>query len=435
MGSCPATEREKTMTRHALRPGRVPARRQRLADRLSAVLAVSILATALAACSLLPPVGGTGAESEFASTEPATAEEIKDIQTLLAERGYDPGPADGIMGPRTAAAIRRYQEDANLEPTGEATRGLLARLRDTATGPGRRPPRQPRTVVAAPEPVELGAPFYAVGDTYVFSHGISHTVLRVGADRVTWRDSRGDSFTTPLQVALPQIEWENGAWKGRNEATLSEGDDWPPAEGREVTFDVRSEEWNLDAGRGAERMVTEARWSCRNEGRGKVSVPAGEFEAAVIACERSPAPAGLWQRRVWHFAPALTHFVQRVDRDGSGIEIESIQLVAALPGTGSWPPAARAGLKMAMNAALSDNAVGEETAWRSTAVSEDFTVRVTAERAGAAGETCRNYVVVRTTGSHRQAYPGLACRAPGGEWRTPGYDGGVVGAGLAAGNG
>ena len=43
------------------------------------------------------------------------------IQTLLAELGYAPGPADGVMGQRTRAAVREFQQDKGLEVTGEAT--------------------------------------------------------------------------------------------------------------------------------------------------------------------------------------------------------------------------------------------------------------------------------------------------------------------------
>ncbi len=43
------------------------------------------------------------------------------IQTLLAELGYAAGPADGLMGQRTRAAIRKFQQDKGLAVTGEAT--------------------------------------------------------------------------------------------------------------------------------------------------------------------------------------------------------------------------------------------------------------------------------------------------------------------------
>ncbi len=40
------------------------------------------------------------------------------IQHGLREQGFDPGPVDGIIGPRTRAAIRRWQTAQGLPPTG-----------------------------------------------------------------------------------------------------------------------------------------------------------------------------------------------------------------------------------------------------------------------------------------------------------------------------
>ncbi len=50
------------------------------------------------------------------------------IQEDLATLGYDPGPADGIPGPRTRAAIRAFQRDQGLAVTGEASADLADRL-------------------------------------------------------------------------------------------------------------------------------------------------------------------------------------------------------------------------------------------------------------------------------------------------------------------
>ncbi len=53
------------------------------------------------------------------------------IQRGLRERGFDPGPLDGIVGPGTRAAIRRWQTAQGLPPTGyldeSATRALSGR--------------------------------------------------------------------------------------------------------------------------------------------------------------------------------------------------------------------------------------------------------------------------------------------------------------------
>lgn len=37
-----------------------------------------------------------------------TPEHVRDVQQALANAGYDPGPIDGIFGPRTKSALRKY---------------------------------------------------------------------------------------------------------------------------------------------------------------------------------------------------------------------------------------------------------------------------------------------------------------------------------------
>ena len=37
-----------------------------------------------------------------------TPERIREVQKALREAGHDPGPIDGILGPRTKAALRQY---------------------------------------------------------------------------------------------------------------------------------------------------------------------------------------------------------------------------------------------------------------------------------------------------------------------------------------
>ncbi len=54
---------------------------------------------------------------------------IAELQLLLDEQGYDPGPVDGIFGDRTARAIRSYQVNNGLKVTGRASADLVERLR------------------------------------------------------------------------------------------------------------------------------------------------------------------------------------------------------------------------------------------------------------------------------------------------------------------
>jgi peptidoglycan hydrolase-like protein with peptidoglycan-binding domain len=43
---------------------------------------------------------------------------VKRVQETLRDKGYDPGPIDGVMGSQTRAAIRQYQTAENLPVTG-----------------------------------------------------------------------------------------------------------------------------------------------------------------------------------------------------------------------------------------------------------------------------------------------------------------------------
>ena len=53
---------------------------------------------------------------------------VKSIQELLAELGYSPGPADGIFGQRTKAAISAFQYELELDITGVPSEELLVAL-------------------------------------------------------------------------------------------------------------------------------------------------------------------------------------------------------------------------------------------------------------------------------------------------------------------
>lgn len=44
---------------------------------------------------------------------------VRQIQGVLQERGYKPGPLDGLLGKKTKEALRRFQKDHHLSVTGE----------------------------------------------------------------------------------------------------------------------------------------------------------------------------------------------------------------------------------------------------------------------------------------------------------------------------
>lgn len=57
-----------------------------------------------------------------------TCPDVKSVQQRLAALGHSPGPIDGVMGPRTRAAIRAYQTANNLPADGQMSDALLEAL-------------------------------------------------------------------------------------------------------------------------------------------------------------------------------------------------------------------------------------------------------------------------------------------------------------------
>lgn len=55
-----------------------------------------------------------------------TVEIIRDLQLALAREGFDPGPADGVLGGATLTAVKAYQEENNLDVGGVTYEALKA---------------------------------------------------------------------------------------------------------------------------------------------------------------------------------------------------------------------------------------------------------------------------------------------------------------------
>ncbi|MCK5342328.1 MAG: peptidoglycan-binding protein [Candidatus Heimdallarchaeota archaeon] len=51
--------------------------------------------------------------------EKANSDYLKKVQTILKDKGYDPGPIDGKWGKKTELALRKYQMDIGLKVTGK----------------------------------------------------------------------------------------------------------------------------------------------------------------------------------------------------------------------------------------------------------------------------------------------------------------------------
>ncbi|HKW94399.1 MAG TPA: peptidoglycan-binding domain-containing protein [Methylomirabilota bacterium] len=53
---------------------------------------------------------------------------VREAQQTLRHLGYQPGPADGVVGPRTKSALAQYQRAERIEVTGRLDSETMARL-------------------------------------------------------------------------------------------------------------------------------------------------------------------------------------------------------------------------------------------------------------------------------------------------------------------
>jgi peptidoglycan hydrolase-like protein with peptidoglycan-binding domain len=385
----------------------------------AASVAFLLLLSVLTACTArnppspppLPPQSEAEAPPEpLVPEKPLTPAQIAAVQSILIARGYKPGPADGKIGPNTSRAIARYQQDSGLKVDGAATSSLIRHMQD-------QPETAPR-VIAVEAAIPSG--LYPVNTRFVYSGAEVHTVTGVGGGRVNWETSLGDHYVSGPHFGLPELEWQSGTWKGVAESSLPPETSWPPSEGMDIYFDVASQEWNEAQGKNAQRYVSDASWSCSNKGANVVKVPAGSFKAQAILCERSPAPAGGWQKRVWYYVPAVGHFVRRHDFDGAGLEIAKMELIAILPGGGKT---LRKGRDGAIYDALDRAAPGTDVVWQNRTGPESYVIRVNGRFDEPGGKLCRTYSITNQGTLPRREYPAVACKGDGNpRWVIPGLD-------------
>lgn len=75
-----------------------------------------------------------GGEPGVAAAVVTERDLVRLIQESLARMAYDPGPPDGRLGSRTAAAIKAYQRDFRLSPDGQPSRELFQDLQQRLHG-------------------------------------------------------------------------------------------------------------------------------------------------------------------------------------------------------------------------------------------------------------------------------------------------------------
>ena len=76
--------------------------------RRTVVVRVGSMMVAPLVLSGMLAVAASGEQTSKPRNKVTSSTHVREVQEALQKSGYDPGPIDGIMGPRTKAALRKY---------------------------------------------------------------------------------------------------------------------------------------------------------------------------------------------------------------------------------------------------------------------------------------------------------------------------------------
>ena len=63
------------------------------------------------------------------SSEPINTDEVREVQAWLKAFGFYHGPVDGVSGPLTATAVKRYRIARKIDEAGGLDRSVLKQVR------------------------------------------------------------------------------------------------------------------------------------------------------------------------------------------------------------------------------------------------------------------------------------------------------------------
>jgi peptidoglycan hydrolase-like protein with peptidoglycan-binding domain len=81
-----------------------------------------------------PSAQDTMSKSSEQSAHVQSSSAVREAQQALKDKGFDTGPIDGVMGPKTSAALKEFQESQGLKTTGQLDAQTRSALDVQATG-------------------------------------------------------------------------------------------------------------------------------------------------------------------------------------------------------------------------------------------------------------------------------------------------------------
>jgi DNA invertase Pin-like site-specific DNA recombinase len=188
-----------------------------------AVALAAMAATSASAAAAQPgercgwPVGWEAGAVRFGTgfSSPSGSRRVREVQRRLTRAGARPGPVDGLFGPRTRAAVKRFQAKHDLAPTGAVGQGTLALLRPRqgrAEGPARvqkpqgaAPDTRPQSAPVAPAESSTSAWYFVIPAIAALLLLIAAAAAALAQRRRNRRDP-GAAVVVTQQAPAPEPE-------------------------------------------------------------------------------------------------------------------------------------------------------------------------------------------------------------------------------------
>ena len=93
---------------------------------IATVAAVSLIAIAVFSATAQGQVAA--GQLNMDAVPNLSEENIRQVQEALRKKGFDPGPVDGIFGPKTEEAVRNFQDRYGMKASGKIDNQTLFAL-------------------------------------------------------------------------------------------------------------------------------------------------------------------------------------------------------------------------------------------------------------------------------------------------------------------
>jgi hypothetical protein len=176
-----------------------------------------------------------------------------------------------------------------------------------------------RLVLSLVAAVALTAPAYAQSSaplprypqraTFIYDNGRVERFVEADGNRLTWATRSNRTYVRDRSFFLPVLKWNLGRFSGERQIKGKVETLWPLKVGSSASFRVVTTTRRSDR-KGERRSVQH--WRCTTKATEPVTLETGPIDAFRVECDRwSSGTMKLLQRDIWHYAPAVQHYVRR----------------------------------------------------------------------------------------------------------------------------